>query len=90
MYPQMNNRFSNVIGAKVRCTRDDFKGPTDGPDEEMPKAGETYTVRNAFTMYGEDFYRFEEIKNPKWSTSIGPFEPAYTTKKFEIIEGDGE
>lgn len=87
-YPRMNMKFSNAIGAKVRCIRDDFKGPKDGPAEEMPKAGETYTIRQAFTMQGSSFYRFKEIKNPEWNTSIGPFEPAYTAEKFEFIEGE--
>lgn len=87
-YPQFDQKFSNQIGARVRCLRADFTGPTsaDAPAEKMPEAGETYTVRAAFSMFGDDFYRFEEIVNPEWATSIGPFEPAYSTKKFELIE----
>lgn len=77
------------VGQLVKCIKDfEFH-----PRVTMPTKGTCYTVRQVFLAPegqprrpGEQFVRVAEIHNAPWSTSLGPFEPAWHYTGFSPLD----
>jgi hypothetical protein len=78
------------VGQKVVCVREPCPGHERRfayPDEQIPKFGSVYTIRDALMIQGESCpqYRLQEIVNPVYRYSQGAMECTYPHAAFRPV-----
>ncbi|RWH31628.1 hypothetical protein [Mesorhizobium sp.] len=80
------------IGQFVACIDDKLKFTGQTPDGMvLPRKGNVYRIRTVEAFRVPDgrsllFLRFDEIRNPEYPSSIGPYEPVFDARAFKPLD----